>query len=254
MPRITSRTPYSAQRLQTAIKAAVLLCVLSIAGVAGAQSPPNSHSVARKKLNIPRPQPLVREADLNSDASLTLEVNIGDVRVLPAEAGGKLRLVVAVKRFDDVDKAPSWLREFSISGGQGKIVLRMPMHGDHGGDVTLYVPPATNLKTELDVGDLRVAGVTGDKDLRVGIGDLDVSGVDAKSYHSIDASVEIGDVNDHVFDLSPSGFLGKSAREQTGKGPYRLRLHVTVGDIVIEPNLAQQTMAQQTMLYGSRVQ
>lgn len=130
----------------------------------------------------------------------------------------------------------------------------MPTHGNHSGDVTLYVPASTNLKAELDVGDLRVEGIAGDKDLKVGIGDLDVSGVDAKSYHSVHASVAIGDVSDHVFALSPSGFLGKSASKQTGDGPYRLRLHVTIGDIVMRPGMVQPSMTHQAMLYGSRVQ
>ncbi|MGI8772181.1 MAG: hypothetical protein ACR2JE_12175 [Acidobacteriaceae bacterium] len=243
-------TLHSAKKFKRTTKAApLLLCLLSIAGVASAQAAPRNQPATRKKLEILRPQPLVREADLNSGANLTLEVNVGDVRILPAEKGGRLRLVLTVKHFDDVERAPSWIREFSVSGTQGKIVLNMPKHGDHGGDVTLFVPPATNLKTELDVGDLRVEGIAGDKDLKVGIGDLDVGGVDAKSYHSIHASVGIGDLTDHVFDLSPSGFLGKSASKQTGEGPYRLRLHVTIGDIVVKPE-----MEQQTMLYGSRGQ
>jgi hypothetical protein len=226
----------------------LLLCLFGLAGVVSAQAGAKSEAAARKNLNVARPQPLVREADLNSGANLTLEVNVGDVRILPAERGGKLRLVLAVKRFDDAPRAPSWIREFSVGGTQGKIVLKMPKHGDHSGDVTLYVPPATNLKADLDIGDLRVQGVSGDKDLKVGIGDLDVSGVDAKSYHSVNASVAIGDVSDHVFALSPSGFLGKAASKQTGDGPYRLRLHVTIGDIVVNSGGAQQAM-----LYGSRV-
>jgi len=94
-----------------------------------------------------------------------------------------------------------------------------------------------------------VEGVAGDKDLKVGIGDLDVSGVDAKSYHSVKASVEIGDLRDQVFALSPSGFLGKSASKRTDDGPYRLRLHITIGDIVVKPGGAQQAI-----LYGNRGQ
>jgi hypothetical protein len=247
-------TIHSAKKLKARLHgnqrvAWLALCLFSLAVAASAQAGAHSEPAARKKLDIARPQPLVREADLNSGANLTLEVNVGDVRILPAERGGKLRLVLAVKHFDDARQAPTWIREFSVAGTQGKIVLKMPKHGDHSGDVTLYVPPATNLKAGVDIGDLRVQGVAGDKDLKVGIGDLDVSEVDAKSYHSVNASVAIGDVSDHVFALSPSGFLGKSASKQTGDGPYRLRLHVIIGDIVVNPGSAQQAM-----LYGSRVQ
>jgi hypothetical protein len=191
-------------------------------------------------LDLPAPPPLVREADLGSGGKLTLEVNVGDLRVRPAEPGGKLRLELAVKSFDDTAPAPAWIREFSFAAGQGKIVLKMPMRGAHTATITLYVPQTTHLKANLDVGDMRVTGIAGDKDLKVGVGDLDVSVADPHAYHSVNASVRIGDVSDSIFNLSPSGFLGKSASRQMADGQYRLRLHVIVGDISVKGESAQQ--------------
>ena len=231
-------------RLGDKLGVALLLCTLGCAGAAYGQNTSATDRRAgmpqRTKLDLPTPKPLVREADLGSGGNLTLEVNVGDVRILPAESGGKLRLELAVKSFDDTAPAPAWIREFSFAATQGKIVLKMPMHGAHTATITLYVPQTTNLKADLDVGDMRVAGIIGDKDLKVGIGDLDVSVADPRAYHSVKASVRIGAVNDHIFKLSPSGVLGKYASRQMADGQYRLRLHVIVGDISVKGESAQQ--------------
>jgi hypothetical protein len=215
-------------------------CVSAVSGQNTSDADGRTGTAQRAKLDLPTPKPLVREADLGSGGNLTLEVNVGDVRILPAEPGGKLRLELAVKSFDDTAAARAWIREFFVTPGHGKIVLKMPMHGAHSGTITLYVPPTTNLKAGLDVGDMRVTGIAGDKDLKVGIGDLDVSVADPRAYHSVNASVRIGDVSDIIFKLSPSGFLGKSASRQMADGQYRLRLHVIVGDISVKGESAQQ--------------
>lgn len=111
-------TMYSAKKLQKIQTATwVMFCLFGISGMASAQAIPDHEPAPRKRLDLPRPQPLVREADLDSGANLTLEVNVGDVHIVPAErGGGKLRLVLAVKHFDDASRAASWVREFSVSG------------------------------------------------------------------------------------------------------------------------------------------
>ena len=43
-----------------------------------------------------------------------------------------------------------------MNGSQAKIVLEMPKHGEHNFDVTLYVPKRSDLRLNLEVGDLTI--------------------------------------------------------------------------------------------------
>ena len=128
----------------------------------------------------------------------------------------------------------SWVKRFDVAGDHADIELKLPK-GDHkGGDVTLYVPSETALKLGLGIGDLIIKGVTGDKDLHVGIGDLTVNIRDATAYGQVEGSTRIGDVNDQIYHAHQSGFLGK-VEHVSESGTYRLRAQVGIGDITFVP-------------------
>lgn len=193
------------------------------------------------KLQGEKPQPVVREAAFPESGSITFQMNIGDLRILPAGEGTqKLRLELEPRHGDDDTEAASWVREFSVAGAQAKIVVRMPKVNKHSESATLYVPKNTNLKVHLEIGDMTVGQIAGDKDLQLGIGDLKVQAVPHAEYRSVQASAGIGDVNDGVFHRNQGGWLGKHENAEFGDGAYRLRLHVTIGDVTIEPGEQRQ--------------
>ncbi len=181
---------------------------------------------------------LVREASFPDGGSVTLEMNIGDLRIMPAEKAGSLRLELHPDR--DAEEAPAWVREFSVAGPQAKIVIKTPKGNNRSGVTTLYVPKNTNLKLHLGIGDLTVGQVSGDKNLEVGIGDLKLRAEPEGEYRSVHAATGIGDVHDAVFHLGQSGWLGKHENKDFGQGAYRLQVHVTIGDVSIEPEQKDQ--------------
>jgi hypothetical protein len=175
--------------------------------------------------------PVVREASFAAGGVVIVDANVGDVRVMPNDHEGKLRLVITSHKAEDATAAPHWVREFAVNGSQAKIVLEMPKHGEHNFDVTIYVPKQSDLRLNLEVGDLTIEGISGNTDAEVGVGDLKMTVPDPHVYRAVAMSVHIGDVNAGAFGLEPSGFLGKSVKHEFNAGSYRLKLHTGIGDV-----------------------
>jgi hypothetical protein len=175
--------------------------------------------------------PLVREASFAPGGVVIVDANVGDVHLMPNEQQGKLRLVITSHNADDATAAPHWVREFAVNGSQAKIALQMPKHGEHNFDVTIYVPKQSDLRLNLDVGDLKIEGISGNTDAEVGVGDLKITVPDPHAYRSVAMSVHIGDVHAGAFGLEPHGFLGKSVEREFGAGSYHLKLHTGIGDV-----------------------
>jgi hypothetical protein len=185
----------------------------------------------RHKLDVAKPDPVVREAAFEAGGVVIVDANVGDLRVKPAEDDGHVKLVITSRKFDDAAAAPHWIREFAVNGSQAKIALEMPKHGNHDFDVTLYVPKRSDLRLNLAVGDLSIEGITGNTDAELGVGDLKMTVPDPHAYRAVAMSVHIGDLDAKAFGLEPSGFLGKSVERQFSTGSYRLKLHTGIGDV-----------------------
>lgn len=178
-------------------------------------------------------QSLVQSKSFAPGQSLRLEVNVGDVRILPNPDDHELRMAIRPNRETSSSEVQSWVRQFDVSGSQATIRLHMPKTGNHGGDVTLYVPSRTDLSVDLGIGDMTVTGVEGNKNIAMHIGDLKIGGLRASDYGSVHLSTHIGDLDDGIFSAHESGWLGKS-EDVTGKGQYRLNAHVGIGDIRLQ--------------------
>jgi len=169
-----------------------------------------------------------------------LEINVGDLRILANPDEHQLRLVIQPKRAISSEEAKSWLLQFDVNGSRANIRLHMPKHGNQSGTVTLYVPASTALDVDLEVGDLTIEGISGDKDLSVEVGDLKIGGLNPSEYGIVKSSTGIGDVEDSVFSAKQSGWLGKSEKV-VGSGKYHVRAHVGIGDIRIQKGSAAGT-------------
>lgn len=179
-------------------------------------------------------QPLVQSKAFAPGQSLRLEVNVGDVRIVPNPDDHELRMEIRPNRHGtSSSEMQSWVRQFDVSGTQATIRLRMPKTGNHGGDVTLFVPSRTNLSVDLGIGDMTVTGIDGNKNISMHIGDLKIGGLRASDYGSVHLSTHIGDVDDGVFAAHQSGWLGKS-EDASRKGPWRLSADVGIGDIRVQ--------------------
>jgi len=69
------------------------------------------------------------------------------------------------------------------------------------------VPRKTNLRFHMGAGEVKVDGVVGDKDIDLYAGQISVSSPGGWTYKSVDASVDIGDVNASAFGVDKGGFF-----------------------------------------------
>jgi hypothetical protein len=167
--------------------------------------------------------------DFVAGGMLHVRLSVGDLHIKRGDSS-KIRLHYTVK-----SRRESYLKDahvdFEVRGQDARIEFHAPTGGNTQFDVELEVPASTNLDVHEKVGDLRVDDIEGDKDLELGVGDIQVA-VGRSAYHLVRASTSIGDVNGDGYGET-SGWLGKTLKYR-GEGKYELQAHVSVGDITLE--------------------
>jgi hypothetical protein len=125
---------------------------------------------------------------------------------------------------------------FEVAGDRATVEIRAPK--DHGHcvscyssrNITVYLPQQTAIKLNVEIGDVAIKGIRGDKQIRVGIGNLSIGVRDPSEYGRVNLSARLGDVSDPFDHSEPHGFLGKSETIDR-EGRYHLRAHVGIGDL-----------------------
>ena len=97
--------------------------------------------------------------------------------------------------------------------------------------VTIEIPSSAMLFVRMSAGDLAVEGVSGDKDIELHAGELNISVGDARDYSRVDASVTSGDLEAPPFHESHGGLF--RSFEKHGAGKYTLHAHVGAGDLTL---------------------
>ncbi|HEV2305209.1 MAG TPA: hypothetical protein VGR93_06800 [Candidatus Acidoferrales bacterium] len=97
--------------------------------------------------------------------------------------------------------------------------------------VSIEIPRYTDLYVRMSGGDLDIAHVAGNKDVRLIAGDLTIDAGDPKDYAMVNASVRFGDVRADGFGEA-KGWMGESLKTK-GTGKYRLHAHVFAGDLML---------------------
>lgn len=167
--------------------------------------------------------------DFVSGGYVHVRLSVGDMHIKRGDSN-KIRLEYTVKsrRERNVKEATV---DFDVSGNNATIEFHAPSGGNTQFDVAIEVPQNTNLDVHEKVGDMRVEGIEGDKDLELSVGDIRVA-KGPSNYSLVRASTGIGDVDSDGYGET-SGWLGKTLKYR-GDGKYELRAHVGVGDIHLE--------------------
>jgi len=121
---------------------------------------------------------------------------------------------------------------FSPTGEGGKLTIEGAHleRGNNNLEIRIEVPRRTNLGVHMFAGEVTVKEVKGDKDIEVGAGQITISSIHDEEYRSVNASVSIGEVQARAFGADKGGFF-RSFNRQNSNGEYRLRAHVTTGEI-----------------------
>jgi len=93
----------------------------------------------------------------------------------------------------------------------------------------IEVPKASALRVRMFAGQLDVRDITGDKNIELTFGQLNVDAGKSEDYASVDASVSSGAIDADLFDVHKGGLF--RSFDQSGPGKYRLHVHVGAGQI-----------------------
>jgi hypothetical protein len=164
------------------------------------------------------------EVDLPYDQKLTLDLRSGDYHVV----GSTAEKISVRTTGDRAEKG----REMSLSFKHMNSHAELRLTGgptSNGPSIQIEVPKSSNLIVRLPFGDLSVDGVSGDKDIEMHAGDLNIEVGNPADYAHVDASVGAGDINAGPFGENKDGLF--RSFEKTGTGRYRLHAHIGAGDL-----------------------
>ena len=159
-----------------------------------------------------------------SGGSLSLDLSAGDYRI----SGAQDQTVRVAWQVDSPDEARHVKVDADVTGTRARIKTDGPSRHFR---VRIQVPSRADLVVRLSAGDLTVRGVSGNKDVELHAGDLNIDMGKADDYNRVDASVWAGDLNIEPLKVSKGGLF--RSYEWKGKGPYSLRAHLKAGDLRI---------------------
>lgn len=141
---------------------------------------------------------------------------------------------------DDTAKDVAFHLSPTANGGRLSIEGAHLQRGNNNLEVKIEVPRRTNLSVRMFAGEIKVEEVKGDKDIDLGAGQITISSIHDGDYRSVDASVSVGEVQARAFGADKGGFFRDFSRKNSS-GDYRLRAHVTTGEIDLLGNAEQKS-------------
>ena len=114
-----------------------------------------------------------------------------------------------------------------ISGDRADLRLTGCPHNNF--QARIEIPKASALYVRMMAGQLDVRDVTGDKDVELSFGQLNLDVGKTEQYARVDASVNSGQIDASAFAVSKGGLF--RSFDQKGPGRYRVHAHVGAGQL-----------------------
>jgi hypothetical protein len=164
------------------------------------------------------------DVDFPSGQQIRLEFRSGEFRIVGRDANK-----ISVRATGhNAEKAREMTVTFKHFGNHADLQVSNGAIKD-GPAITVEVPKISGLVVRMPFGDLSVEGVSGDRDVELHAGDLNIEVGDANDYHHVDASVNAGDLSAGPFGESRDGLF--RSFQKSGTGRYKLHAHVGAGDL-----------------------
>lgn len=180
---------------------------------------------------------------LGSAVVVAQDAKIDELGKSPVEAkfvsGGRIRMDLCSSGIQIVGTDEPALR-VSYHPERDNVRVRMQVSGDRA-DLRLTGCPHNNFHARIEIpkssalyvrmlaGQLDVEDVTGDKDVELSFGQLNLDVGKTEQYARVDASVNSGEINASAFDVERGGLF--RSFDQRGPGKYRLHAHVGAGQV-----------------------
>jgi len=117
-----------------------------------------------------------------------------------------------------------------VSGNRADLRLSGCPHNNF--RARIEVPKSSGLYVRMFAGQLNVDQITGDKDVELTFGQMNIEAGKPETYANVDASVNSGAIDADAFDVHKGGLFRSFDRS----GPGNLRLHAHIGAGQIEIN------------------
>jgi len=171
------------------------------------------------------------------------DARIEEVGKSPVEAkfaaGGKVHMRLCPSGMEVIGRDDSLLR-VSFPSDRGDVKVRIDVSGDradirvtrcpHGSfQARIEIPKSSALYVRMLAGQLDVRDVSGDKDVALSFGQLNLDIGKAEDYGHVEASVNSGEINASAFDVNKGGLF--RSFDHNGPGKYRLYAHVGAGEL-----------------------
>ena len=171
------------------------------------------------------------------------DAKIDELGKSPVEAkfvsGGRIRMELCSSGIQIVGTDEPALR-ISYHPERDYVRVRMQVSGDRADlrltgcpnnnfQVRVEIPKSSALYVRMFAGQLNVEDVTGDKDVELSFGQLNLDVGKTGQYARVDASVKSGEINASAFDVQKGGLF--RSFNQRGPGKYRLHAHVGAGQV-----------------------
>lgn len=171
------------------------------------------------------------------------DARIEEVDKSPVEAkfvaGGRIHMRLCPSGMEVIGRDDSLLR-VSYPTGRGDVKVRIDVSGDRADvqvtgcphnnfQVRIEIPKSSALYVRMLAGQLDVRDVTGDKDVALSFGQLNLDVGKAEDYRHVEASVNSGEINASAFDVNKGGLF--RSFDHNGPGKYRLYAHVGAGEL-----------------------
>lgn len=176
--------------------------------------------VAAQESNVEEVGKSPVEAKFAADGDLRLDLCSSGVEVVGSDEP-LLRVSYERRSYRDVRT------RIKVDGKNAEIKVTDCPNGNF--QVRIEVPKNTNLYARQFAGQLDIQGVSGDKDVQLHAGQLNLDVDDPTQYGHVEASVTSGDLEASPFGVSKGGLF--RSFERSGPGKYRLHAHVGAGQL-----------------------
>ena len=183
-------------------------------------------SFAQNKIEVDDVSHHPFEMDFPSGGNLTLHIRSADIHILGARDN---KLTVHASGRDGASSTTIDAR-FQRSGNSGDLDVSGGPHNEV--TIEVHVPENTNLWIRIPAGNVEVTGITGDKDVSLHAGNLEIAVGDPASYAHVEASVTSGDIEATPFGESHGGLF--RSFEKSGSGKYKLVARLWAGDLILK--------------------
>ena len=166
------------------------------------------------------------QAAMHSDEALTIDSRPAGLEIVGTDAE-TIRVTCTA---DQPEEMQGVRLRFSGSGAESRLTIRGGSSHHGGVQVRIEIPHRTSVQVQMGAGEVKIENVEGNKDVTLYAGQVTISSPRGWNYRSVDASVDIGEVNAQAYGADKGGFF-RHFTKQNANGEYRLYAHVTTGEI-----------------------